>query len=187
MPDAGAMERVRVQWRGDGEIVSALRDGNVLGWDYLAADTGTIGRSFLLIDLGVKLTIPPSWIQRGDPIWYVDLTIVNREQDLYRIVDLDIDVFVPVDGRPYRMLDLDEFADALDGGEFTPAEVTDGLRRWQRFLDAHLHLFGPEDVRHGWRDFPPAAIASLDALQHDAFTARENHTDVPPGLVHGNG
>lgn len=173
MSDAGDMERVRVQWRRDGEILPALRDGTVLGWNYRAPDTGTIGRSFLLIDLGVKLTIPPIWILRGDPIWYVDLAMVTREDDLYRILDLDIDCFVPVDGRPYRMLDLDEFADALDDGEFTRAEVTDGLRRWQRFLDAHLHLFGPGDVRPGWRDFPPAAIASLASLPHDVFRAQE--------------
>ncbi len=164
------MERVRAQWRRDGEIVPALRDRDVLGWDYLAPDTGTVGRSYVLLGLGVKLTIPPIWTQRGDPIWYVDLAIVTREDDLYRIVDLDIDVFVPTDGRPYRLLDLDEFADAIEDGEFTLVEAIDGLRRWQRFLDAHLHRFGPGDVETGWRDFPPAAIASLAKLPHDAFT-----------------
>lgn len=73
------MERVRVQWRRDGEIVPALRDGDVLGWNYVAPDTGTVGRSFLLLDTGVKLTIPPIWIGRGDPIWYVDLALVTRQ------------------------------------------------------------------------------------------------------------
>jgi hypothetical protein len=175
------MERVRVQWRRDGEIVPALRDGDVLGWEYLAPDTGTTGRSYLLLNLGVKLTIPPIWMQRGDPLWYVDLAIVTREDDLYRVVDLDIDVFVPTDGRPYRMLDLDELADAIEDGEFILAEAMDGLRRWQRFLDTHLHRFaqvddpwqdrsGQLDVQPGWRDFPPAAIASLAALREDAFT-----------------
>jgi len=164
------MEHVRAQWRREGEIVPALRDGNVLGWDYLAPDTGTIGRSYVLLDLGVKLTIPPIWIQRGDPIWYVDLTIVTREEDLYRVVDLDIDVFVPTDGRPYRMLDLDELADAIEDGEFNLVEAMDGLRRWQRFLDTHLHRFGPNDVQPGWRDFPPAAIATMAVLRQDAFT-----------------
>lgn len=164
------MERVRAQWRRDGEIVPALRDGDVLGWDYPAPDTGTIGRSYVLLDVGVKLTIPPIWIERGDPIWYVDLAIVTREDDLYRVADLDIDVFVPTDGRPYRLLDLDEFADAVEDGEFTLAEAMNGLRRWQRFLDAHLHRFGPGDVQTGWRDFPPAAIATMAELPHHAFT-----------------
>ena len=164
------MERVRVQWRQDGEIVPGLRDGGVVGWDYLAPDTGTFGRSYLLLDLGVKLTIPPIWIERGDLNWYVDLVTATREGDLYRLVDLDIDVFVPTDGRPYHMVDLDEFADALEDGEFTLAEAMDGLRRWQRFLDTHLRQFGPGEVLlPGWRDFPPAAIASLMDLGHDAF------------------
>jgi hypothetical protein len=165
----GWMERVRAQWRHDGQIVPALRDGNALGWDYLAPDTGTWGRSFVLLDFGVKLTILPSRIQRGDPLWYVDLAIVTREDDLYRIVDFDIDLFVPTDGRPYRTLDLDEFADAIEGGEFTVAQAIDGLRRWQRFLDTHLHRFGPEDVQPGWRDFPPAAITRLADVPHHAF------------------
>ncbi len=95
---------------------------------------------------------------------------MTREEDLYRVVDLDIDVFVPTDGRPYRMLDLDELADAIEDGEFTLVEAMDGLRRWQRFLDTHLHRFGPNDVQPGWRDFPPAAIASMAELRQDAFT-----------------
>ncbi len=95
---------------------------------------------------------------------------MTREEDLYRVVDLDIDVFVPTDGRPYRMLDLDELADAIEDGEFTLVEAMDGLRRWQRFLDTHLHRFGPGDVQSGWRDFPPAAIASMAKLRQDSFT-----------------
>jgi hypothetical protein len=166
------MERVRAQWRRDGAIVPALRDGDVVAWAYPDAETGTTGRSFVLLEFGVKLTIPPVWIQRGDPIWYVDLAIVRRDGDLYRIVDLDVDIFVPTDGRPYRTLDLDELADAVEAGEFTTAEAMDGLRRWQRFLDTHIHRFGSLDVDAGWRDFPPAAMARLAALPAEAFTAR---------------
>jgi hypothetical protein len=171
VPEELDLEHVRVQWRRNGAIEQGLRDGDVVAWDYLAADTGTVGRSFLLLDLGVKLTIPPIWIQRGDPIWYVDLAIVAREDDLYRIVDLDIDVFVPVDGRPYRILDLDEFADAIEEGEFSQAVAMDGLRRWQRFLDTHLHRYGPGDVQPGWKDFPPKAIARLAEMPAETFRA----------------
>jgi hypothetical protein len=175
------MERVRIQWRYDGEIVPALQDGSVVAWDYHdELVPGAVGRSYLLLEHGVKFSIPPIWTKRKDPIWYVDLAIVTREDDLYRVLDLDIDVFVPTDGRPYRMLDLDELADAIESGEFTLEEAMDGLRRWQRFLDTYLHCFdridpatGPRpdhrDVRPGWRDFPPAAIASLASLPEGAF------------------
>ncbi|MGN6483671.1 MAG: DUF402 domain-containing protein [Thermomicrobiales bacterium] len=163
------MERVRAQWRYDGEIAPALKDGEAIAWEYASAETGTTGRSFVLLEFGVKLTIPPIWIQRGDPLWYVDLAIVRRDGDLYRIIDLDVDLIVPTDGRPYRTLDLDELADAVEAGEFPAAEAMDGLRRWQRFLDAHIHRFGPRDVDAGWRDFPPAVIARLADLPPEAF------------------
>ena len=164
-------------WRDD---FPALRGDVLYRLRLLALDTGTIGRSYVLLELGVKLTIPPIWIQRGDPIWYVDLAIVTRKEDLYQVVDLDIDVFVPTDDRPYRMLDLDEFADAIKIGEFTLSEAMDGLRRWQRFLDTHLHRYGPieglqqesfgqRDVHAGWRDFPPEAITPMMELRQDAF------------------
>lgn len=165
------MQRVRAQWRYDGAIYPALKDGEMIAWEYPDAETGTTGRNFVLLDLGVKLTIPPIWTQRGDPLWSIDLAIVRREGDLYRLIDLDIDLFVPTDGRPYRTLDLDELADAVDAGEFTIAEALDGLRRWQRFLDTHIHRFDPLDVDAGWRDFPPAAIARLAALSAEAFSA----------------
>jgi hypothetical protein len=110
------MERVRVQWRHQAPV-PALRDGDVVGWDYVATDTGTIGRGYLLVDVGVKLIVPPIWIQRGDPIWYVDLAIVTHEDDLFCVVDRHVDVFVPTDGQPYRTLGLDEVADALENGE----------------------------------------------------------------------
>ena len=82
-------------------------------------------------------------------IRYVDLAIVSREDDLYRVVNLDIDVIVPKDGRSYRMLDLDEPADAVEGGEFTLEEAMGGQRRWQRFLDTHLHCFDRIDPDTG--------------------------------------
>jgi predicted RNA-binding protein associated with RNAse of E/G family len=46
---------------------------------------------------------------------------------------------VPMDGRRYRLLDLDEFADAIDCGVLSPKQATDALRRWRRFLDRHLY------------------------------------------------
>jgi hypothetical protein len=60
------------------------------------------------------------------------------------------------------MLDLDEYADAMEQGIVSMEVAVDGLRRWQRFLDNHLHR--GRDPRAGWTDFPPKAINPLAAL-----------------------
>lgn len=94
--------------------------------------------------------------------WYIDLIeVVDDGSGLY-CRDLWIDVMVPTDGRHYRMLDLDEFADAIAGGDLPVEVAVDGLRRWQRFLDEFLHH--ERDPRGSWFDFPPAAFANLAAL-----------------------
>jgi aminoglycoside phosphotransferase (APT) family kinase protein len=66
---------------------------------------------------------------------------------------------VPMDGRHYRMLDLDGFADAIDDASLSIEQAVDALRRWQRFLDRHLHAERAPVV--AWTDFPPAAILAL--------------------------
>jgi len=84
---------------------------------------------------------------------------VEQHEDRYIFRDLYIDVMVPTDGRHYRMLDLDEFADAIDDGSLSVEQATDALRCWQLFLDRHLHAeLAPVEK---WTDFPPAAILPL--------------------------
>ncbi len=130
-----------------------------------------VERTFVLLELGVSFA-NPCWIrcikpdgrcvdreQEGRDTWYVDLITVEQEDNRYTFRDLYIDVMVPMDGRHYRMLDLDELADALDAGALTIQQATDALRRWQRFLDRHLHAdLAPPTT---WTDFPPAAIHPL--------------------------
>ena len=131
-------------------------------------------RTFVLLDLGVSFS-NPCWahetkadgsVVEADPLgsdsWYVDLITVETQGDCYLFRDLYIDVIVPTDGRPYRLLDLDEFADAIEDGSLTPSVAIDGLRRWQRFLDQRLHMgrFPPAV----WSDFPPSSIRRLWAL-----------------------
>ncbi|HYF62845.1 MAG TPA: hypothetical protein VD886_08510 [Herpetosiphonaceae bacterium] len=131
-------------------------------------------RIFVLLDVGVSFT-QPCWFRetradgrviemdpRGRDSWYVDLVAVEQQGGRIIVRDLYIDAFVPTDGRHYRMLDLDEYADAMADGSLPPAEAIDGLRRWQRFLDRHLHAdrWPPDD----WTDFPPAAIRPLAEL-----------------------
>ena len=129
-------------------------------------------RVFVLTSVGVSLA-EPCWVRAstasgeivaGVPpaTWYVDpLHVVDRGGEVI-VRDLYIDVMVPDDGRHQRMLDLDEFADAIDAGTVPMDVATDALRRWQRFLDDHLHR--DRNPRAGWTDFPPKAIAELAAL-----------------------
>jgi hypothetical protein len=115
-------------------------------------------RTFVLLQFGVSFATP-CWVRhtRQDGT-VVDRTLECRDSvavagATYTVRDLYVDVVVPVDGRHYRMLDLDEFADALASGVLGVEEAADALRRWQRFLDRHLHA--PREPIGAWTDFPP--------------------------------
>jgi hypothetical protein len=128
-------------------------------------------RTFVLLDLGVSFSNPPwaryvrsdgSVVSResdGSDTWYVDLISVERESNRFTFRDLYIDVKVPMDGRHYRLLDLNDFADAIDDNSLGLKEATDALRRWQGFLDRHLH--SSSAPQRNWTDFPPEAIRPM--------------------------
>lgn len=126
-------------------------------------------RVFVLLDLGVSMSIP-AWrsagatdrTEAGPTTWYVDLVHVTSTRDSVAVRDLYADVMVPTDGRHQRMLDLDEFADAVEAGQLDVGTAVDGLRRWQRFLDQHLHA--ARDPAGTWTDFPPRRLRDLEAL-----------------------
>lgn len=184
------MEEVRVFRGRYGDTVPlfgplpAVRDGDALAYEFELPTrfvpwptTSRLQRTYVLLDLGVSMSVP-CWhhmtglegaIPAGlDPdgdapsTWYVDLVHVETVDGDWYFRDLDLDVMVPVDGRHQRMLDLDELADSVDTG-VVPVEVAlDGLRRWQAFLDRHLHSArGPVA---DWNDFPPAAFRRLSSL-----------------------
>jgi hypothetical protein len=117
---------------------------------------------YVLLDVGVQLSNPPYWCGPDGNCWYVDLVTISGDDDRLTIWDLYVDLIVATDGRPYRMLDLDEFAAAVQDGALSWPDAVDGLRRWQRFLDRYLHR--ERFPAAGWTDFPPAAIKPLTAL-----------------------
>jgi hypothetical protein len=126
-------------------------------------------RVFVLLDLGVSMSLP-AWRstlgadrgKSGPDTRYVDLVHVMDDQNSVVVRDLYIDVLVPTDGRHQRLLDLDEFADAMESGQLDADTAVDGLRGWQRFLDRHLHA--ARDPRDQWTDFPPQRLHDLAAL-----------------------
>src|SRR5260370_21001761 len=90
----------------------------------------------------------------GKDSWYVDLVTVEQHGHRYTLRDLYIDVIVPTDGRHYRMVDLDEFADGIDDGLLNIEQATDALLPL-----AAVRYLHPERAPVGaWTDFPPVAI-----------------------------
>lgn len=183
------MRHVEV-WRGaHGDPVPpfgplpGIRIGDTLAYEFKLPDRfipwpgrSLLERVFVLLDLGVSMA-QPCWRRMRTPdgeingidagldapaTWYVDLIEVKHEQDRIILRDLYLDVMVPTDGRHQRLLDLGEFADALEQGRMDIATAVDGLRRWQRFLDRHLHE--GRDPANYWTDFPPQRVRALSAL-----------------------
>lgn len=184
------MERVTV-WRGaHGDPVPlfgplpGVRNGDILAYEFQLSDRFVpwpgrtlLERVFVLLDLGVSMSLP-SWrrMSTADGVveagidsghsrpttWYVDLIEVATERNSVILRDLYLDVMVPTDGRHQRVLDLDDFAAAMECGRLDVATAVDGLRRWQRFLDRHLHA--GRDPHEQWTDFPPRRLRDLVAL-----------------------
>ena len=168
-------QRVEV-WRGGHDRAEALfgplpglRLGDVVAYErglparYIPAPgRASVERTFVLLEVGVSFANPIWFTGAEADTWYVDLVSVEQSGDCYTFRDLYLDVFVPMDGRPYRQLDLDEFADALANGSLSLDAAVDGLRRWQRFLDRYLHA--DRWPRAGWTDFPPQAIRRVREL-----------------------
>jgi hypothetical protein len=155
--------------RGGSGPFSGVRLGDALAYEFELDESFVprpgktrLERVFVLLDLGVQLSSPPWWPDREAGCWYVDLVSVTRDGDTFTIRDQYVDVIVPTDGRPYRTLDLDEFAGAIEKGTLPLPVAIDALMRWQRFLDRHLHAQQFPSTR--WVDFPPSAIEPLAAL-----------------------
>lgn len=164
-----------------------MRDGHAVAYEFELppafiprAGMTLLERIFVLTDVGASM-VQPAWrgfcpdgadstglcvdshMGAGDPIsWYVDLVHVTDDGDSLIFRDLYLDVMVPTDGRHLRHLDLDELAEAIESDTVPVDVAADGLRRWQAFLDRHLHdTRGP---RPGYPDFPPTAFERLAAL-----------------------
>jgi hypothetical protein len=153
-----------------------VRDGDALAYEFELPerfepwpDRTRLERVFVLLDVGVSFS-NPCWARDGtverDPAeresWYVDLVAVEARRGRYAFRDLYLDAIVPTDGRHHRLLDLDELGAAILDGTLTAEQAADGLQRWQRFLDRHLHA--GRWPSGSWADFPPVAIRELEQL-----------------------
>jgi hypothetical protein len=119
-------------------------------------------RSFVLLDDGFQINQPVIFPPERQGWWYCDLVRVVDEGDVVTVDDLWIDIIVGPPDRPYRMLDLHEYAAALDSGALSTADAVDGIVRTQQFLDRRLNR-RYDDVDLVWLDFPPADVRALMA------------------------
>ena len=131
---------------------SAQTDGHVAFFDRADGKTGKIIRHFILMDLGVKLMFEP-WGWKNE--WYADIVRIDQVEDgIVQLTDLYLDIVIEGEGPTYRVIDLDDMADAVTSRDISRAETADALRRLQRFVDGHLHR---------GKDFPPACIQAYMA------------------------
>lgn len=168
-------ERVQVTCRHG--TYPGIRSGRVCAYEFQIPDkypirgTDRTQRVYVLLDEHIQLHQPLTFLEPFQDWWYVDLVEASELDRLVTIADHWLDVAVPPDGQPYRVMDGDEFAEALVGGHVTMEQVANGLQRFQHFLDSYLH--GPLSERgfdalsSGWHDFPPAVLSTLRSFPID--------------------
>lgn len=177
----------RLEWvqvmRGDSGPFPGARLGDALAYEFELAPSRVprpgmtrLERVFVLLDVGVQLSNPPYWRGKDAGCWYVDLVAVSGGNSAFTVTDLYVDVIIATDGRPYRMLDLDEFAIAVDEGALSWSDAIDALQRWQRFLDRYVH--SERFPAATWTDFPPAAITPLAALPAPLAARSAHRTEL---------
>jgi hypothetical protein len=116
-------------------------------------------RSYLLLDEGIQLSCPPGFPEEQAGWWYVDLVEIAEHGNELTVTDHYLDVIIGPPGHYYRVLDMDEFGDAIAEGKLTPDQAVAGLRHFQRFLDTHLNRRHETNLE--WPDFPPAVLQPL--------------------------
>jgi len=122
-------------------------NGSVAFFDRADGITGKLIRHFVMLDRGVKLMYEP-WGWRNE--WYADIIRVDQVgDDVIELTDLCVDVVIEGDGPTYRVIDLDDVADAVASGAISREGMATALRHLQRFLDDHVHRR---------KDFPPTCI-----------------------------
>ena len=164
------LEDVRVLHR-TGQWCPGVRTGDkVVAYDvpilprWQVPGLPTTDRCFVIADEGVQITRPNTFSGVLEGGWYIDLVDVEEPEPGRLVVhDLYVDLLLPPVSVRYEVLDLDEFADALEDGSIDAGTAVRVLRNTQRFIDTHLRNLD-RDVLDSWPDFPPATVQKLAEL-----------------------
>lgn len=153
------MESLRVVTRVG--VFEGRSDGTVVHFDgpvFISDDEAILQRNYLLVNDGVKLTRPARWDDDWRAgAWYVDVVECFVREGEVTVIDRYIDFIVPAKASVYRVLDMEELADALSEGHISVGAAAKALRAAQAFVDTYLHRVG-ERQGPSWKDFPPASI-----------------------------
>jgi hypothetical protein len=152
-------ESVLVSHRIHGALeLPALRYDRLVVRDETYHRHAGLRRYFWLVDHHVQMVFEPfGWTNE----WYVDLVAIRVESrdgmPVYHMTDAHLDIVVEGMGPTYRVVDLDELADALRSGAIDLVAACDVMSHAQRFLDTYLHRGAP---------FPPPEIRPHFAVNH---------------------
>ena len=151
-----------------------VRMGRVAAYEFPLRDVDFVrpgearqDRSYLLLDDGIQMSCPPGFPEQQAGWWYVDLVEIHEDGNQIAVIDHYLDVIVGPPDHYYRVLDMDEFGDAVAKLKLTFEQAVTGLRNFQRFLDTHLNR--RHETARGWPDFPPRAIRPLAEWQTDMY------------------
>lgn len=141
------MRAVTIQSRL-GEI-TGYRNDEFAYFDLFHTKEGRYVRHFVLLKLNIKLMYEPyDWMKKE---WYADLIgIEHLENDVIRLRDLYLDVYIEENGPTYRLVDFDDLAQALVNHEVSAEEMEEPLKNLQVFLNRYLHTknsFPPDFIK----------------------------------------
>jgi hypothetical protein len=107
-------------------------------------------RHYILLKEGIKLMYEPwGWKNR----WYADLISIEVvSPEIIKLEDKYIDIIVEGDGPVFKIIDLEDYAVALEAGSVSVQETKGLFINLQLFLDNHFQRKF---------DFPPAVIKDL--------------------------
>ena len=168
MNDPGEFEPIgvmRCSPKGSRGPFPGIRAGRVAAYEFPMVDVpvraGSLpqDRSYLLLDEGIQMSCPPGFAEHHAGWWYVDLVEFTEHGNQLTVMDQYLDVIVGPPGHSYRVLDADEFGDAIASGVLSSERAVDALRNLQHFLDRYLNRLG--DAETAWPDFPPRALRPL--------------------------
>jgi predicted RNA-binding protein associated with RNAse of E/G family len=107
-------------------------------------------RHFVLMNEGIKLMYEP-WGWKDE--WYADLIHIGKyNEDTIELKYMYIDVVIEGNGPTYRIIDLEEYADAVNQGIISLKDLRKQFIQLQLFLDNYLHR---------GKEFPPKVIIDL--------------------------